>query len=51
MFGEHFFSEGRDALTDLSVNIIDKTNSSNPIDREAFWVFKVDTFIPKGLNL
>ena len=47
----HFFSEGHVGLADLSVNIIDKTNSSNPTDREAFWVFKFHTFIPKGLNL
>ena len=46
----HFFSEGHDGLADLSVNIIDKTDMHNPTDREAFWIYKLNNFVPKGLN-
>lgn len=53
MCGEHvyacLFSEGHQGITGLSVNIINKTDSLNPTDGEAFWTFKLDTFILKGL--
>lgn len=41
----HFFSEGHEGLADLDVNIL------NPTNRETFWTFELDTFVPKGLNL
>ena len=31
--------------------IIDKTDVSKPEEREGFWVYKLNTFIPDGLNL
>ena len=37
-------------LSDLSLNIIDKTDFNKPTEREAFWIYKLNTFIPKGLN-
>ena len=37
--------------TDLKVQIIDKTDVCKPTEREAFWAFKLDSFVPKGLNL
>ena len=46
----HFFSESYDGLADLSVNIIDRTDMHNPTDREAFWIYKLNSFVPKGLN-
>ena len=55
MPGEHlhanFFSEGHKGLVDLSVNIIDKTDIHNPTNREAYWTYRLNSFIPKGLNL
>ena len=46
----HFFSEGHDGLADLSVNIINKTDMQNPTDRKAYWIYKLNSFVPKGLN-
>ena len=47
----HFFDPGHNGLSDIRVNIIDKTNKENPTQREAFWAYKLDTFVPKGLNV
>ena len=46
----HFFSEGHDDLADLSVNIIDRTDMHYPTDRKVFWIYKLYSFVPKGLN-
>ena len=46
----HFFSEGYDGLADLSINIIDRTDMHNPTDRGAFWIYKLGSFVLKGLN-
>ena len=47
----HFFSEGHEGLVDLSVNIIDKTDIRNPINREAYSTYRLNSFILKGMNL
>ena len=47
----HFFSPGHNSLCDVRVIIIDKTNVDRPTQREAFWVYKLDTFVPRGLNV
>ena len=47
----HFFSPGHNSMSDIRVIIIDKTNRENPTQREAFWAYKLDTFVPKGLNV
>ena len=31
--------------------IADKTKINKPTGREYFWAYKLDTFIPKGLNI
>ena len=35
----------------LSVMIIDLTNVNNPTERESFWIEKLCTYIPTGLNV
>ena len=35
---------------DLRVMIIDKTNVKEPTERDGFWAYKLNTFIPKRLN-
>ena len=47
----HFFGPGHKGLCDVSVIIIVKTNISEPTQREAFWVCKLDMFVPRGLNV
>ena len=42
----HFFSPGHKGLCDVRVIIIDR-----PTQREAFWVYKLDTFVSRGLNV
>ena len=31
--------------------IIDKTNIYDPTNKEGFWVYKLNSFVPNGLNL
>ena len=48
----HYFSPSHNGMSDIKVMIIDKTNKgSSPTQREEFWVYKLDTFVPKGLNV
>ena len=47
----HFFSPGHKGLCDVRVIFIDKTNVDRPTQREAFWVYKLDSFVPRGLNV
>ena len=47
----HFFGPRHKGLDDVRVIIIDKTNIGKPTQREAFWVYKLDTFVPRGLNV
>ena len=35
----------------MLVKIIDKTDISNPVKREAFWAYKLNSFVPSGLNI
>ena len=47
----HFYTEGHLGIKDLSVMIIDVTNVNNPTERESFWMEKLCTYIPTGLNV
>ena len=38
-------------IKDLSVMIIDVTNVNNPTERESFWMEKLCTYIPTGLDV
>ena len=35
----------------MLVKIVDRTDVSDPTKREGFWAYKLDSFVPKGLNL
>ena len=47
----HFFAESHVGLNDVRVQIIDRINVTTPTEREAFWRFKFDSFVPQGLNI
>ena len=47
----HFFSNGPEGVNDMTVLIIDKTDVKEPTRREAFWAYKLNSFVPRGLNL
>ena len=46
----HFFSKGHEGVNDMTVLIIDKTDVREPTRREAFWAYKLNSFVPRGLN-
>ena len=47
----HFFEVGHEGLSDMAVKIIDKTDFNKPVEREGFWAYKLNTFVPHGLNV
>ena len=47
----HFYTEGHLGIKDLSVMIIDITSVNNRTERESFWIEKLCTYIPTGLNI
>ena len=47
----HFFEEGHLGLEDLEAQIIDVTDKRDPTKRESFWVEKINSFSPSGLNV
>ena len=47
----HFFSKGHSGLTNVSVQIIDKTDIRDPTTGEGFWTHKLKCFTPLGLNI
>ena len=49
---EHFCdSEHSGFLSDISITFIDKTDSTNPLQRENYWKHTLKTFAPYGLNI
>ena len=49
---EHFNSEGHNGfLHDVSVTLIDKTDTKNPIKREHYWRHTLKTLAPHVLNV
>ena len=48
---EHFFQSGHNGLEDIVVKIIDRADVNDPTRREGFWAYKLDSFVPKGLNI
>ena len=51
---EHFFEEGYSSLNDFRAQIIDVTDVNiyyKPTERECFWIEKLNTYVPLGLNL
>ena len=55
ILGEHlyayFYEGGHEGIKDMLVKIVDRTDVSDPTKREGFWAYKLDSFVPKGLNL
>ena len=47
---EHFLSDSESFEEDVSICLIDKTDSSDPHKREYFWVRTLKTIAPFGLN-
>ena len=47
----HFFEKGHAGLADVEVMIVDRTNVNYPSEREGFYAYKLDTFIPRGLDI
>lgn len=48
---EHFLSENHGGLEeDVEITLIDKTDSSDPTTREQFWIYRLNTLSPQGLN-
>ena len=45
-----FFEMGHWGIKDMLVTIIDKTNVNEPTQRERFRAYKLNLFIPHGLN-
>ena len=35
---------------DILVTIIDNTNVNKPTQRDGFWAYKLNSFVPHGLN-
>ena len=49
---EHFSEEGHCSfLEDISIKLIDKTDPSNPLQRENYWRSILKTMTPCGLNV
>ena len=47
----HFAQEGHNGLDDFSFKLIDTANTEEDLrKREMFWAFKLNTFLPNGLN-
>ena len=42
-----FFAEGNVGMNDVRVQVLDRTDATKP----TFWAFKLDSFVPQGLNL
>ena len=44
-------SEHNNFLNDVSITFIDKTNLTNPLQRENYWNHTLKKFAPYGLNI
>ena len=50
-FHLHFEDESHNGLfNDVEITFIDKTDSEEPKIREKFWIYKLKTLAPNGLN-
>ena len=48
---EHFDLPGHTNFLDVIVTLIDKTDPSNPSEREDYWIYTFKTKAPIGLNM
>ena len=49
MPGEHLYAHN--GIEDLVLKVIDRSNANKPTVREGFWTYRLNTFVPKRLNL
>ena len=47
----HFYTEVHEGLMDLKIQVIDVTDVSRPNERIRFWIEKLNTYCPRGLNI
>ena len=47
----HFYEEGHEGIENTIVKMIDKTNINEPTAREGFGAYKLNSFVPNGLNV
>ena len=47
----HFYEEGHEGIESMAVKIIDKMNINEPTIREGFGAYKLNPFVPNGLNI
>ena len=47
----HFCTEGNEGLMHLEIQVIDVTGMSRPNEQEGFWIKKLNTCFPRGLNI
>ena len=48
---DHYLFCNKDFLNTVSVTFIDKTDPSNPLEREQYWRHILQTNTPYGLNV
>ena len=48
---DHYLTCNKDFLNTVSVTFIDKTDPSNPLEREKYWRYIIQTNTPHGLNI
>ena len=46
----HFHDKVHREIEDMQAMIMNKTTLNEPIQREGFWTYKLNTFVAKGLN-
>lgn len=48
----HFLQDDHNGfLEDCTITLIDKTDAKCPTQREKFWIARLQTLSPKGLNV
>ena len=47
----HFYIERHLGIKDFSVQVVDTTDVNYPTERQSFWIEKLCTNIPMGLNV
>ena len=48
---EHSFQTGKNGLEAIVIKITDRAGVNDPTRRKGFWAYKLDSFVPKGLNI
>ena len=48
---DHYLSCSKDFLNTVSLTFIDKTDPSNPLEREQYWRHTLQANAPHGLNI